>query len=221
MIKATLVRKHFHTESILILHFTLEQELAYVPGQFLTFELDREQSLYRSYSIARRQGAHTYEFAVALMSGKGSVILRNLKLGHTLRVLGPFGEFTLTPPKGQVVLAATNTGIVPFVAMSEQLRSLPVPVTLLYGVGHARDLLYLDLWQSLSAASTFTWQVRVSKEPSVASPYLNGRILDDLCKMKLTPQDDVYLCGHPHMIYDARHWLNSKGQPNIKLERFG
>jgi ferredoxin-NADP reductase len=221
MIKATLVKKHFHTDSIVILHFTFAEQLEYTPGQFMTFELDKEQKVYRSYSIARAHGNSTYEFAVALMSGKGSVILRNMNLGHTLGVLGPFGEFILTPPKGQVVLAATNTGIVPFVAMIEQLRTLKVPVTLLYGVGHTSDILYADLWQELSKDIVFTWKIRVSKGPIAELPYLSGRILDDLCKMSFTPQDDVYLCGHPHMIYDARHWLNNKFSTNIKLERFG
>jgi ferredoxin-NADP reductase len=219
MIKATLIKKYFHTESIVILNFTFDQNISYIPGQFLTFELDREQKIYRSYSIARSNEG-VYEFAVVLLSGKGSLILRNMRVGRTLGVLGPFGEFTLDIHcSGRVILVATNTGIAPFASMVEQLRTLSVPVILLYGVSNSKDILYSELWDSLIKDIDFTWKVRVSK-PHNEVLYNKGRVLDDLCEMNFTSQDMIYLCGHPHMIYDARQWLNSKFTTNIKIESF-
>ena len=208
--------------------------LAFEAGQWLSLALPIDPPpaapLRRSYSIASApDGSGRFELAVTrVIDGPGSTLLHALEPGARLQAAGPQGFFTREP--GQPALfVATGTGVTPLRSMIHQaLRAgATEPMTLLLGVRHEADLLYLDEMRALqSAHPNFTFHATLSR-PDDGWAGLRGYVQEHVpglwANLGAQGQPHLFVCGLERMVKVVRDLLRKQlGVPRDRVhsERF-
>jgi ferredoxin--NADP+ reductase len=183
----------------------------------------------RAYSIASSSLERGYvEFFVNLVTS-GSLTPRLFALPRGGRIwLGPkaTGMFTLdrVSPERAVVLVATGTGLAPYVSM---LRTILVRETarrfvVLHGARYSWDLGYRGELESLSRLRpnlTYIPSItRPERDPHFAGAVgrvqalLEQGIVEKETGVPLDPaRTEVFLCGNPDMIREAKAMLVGRG----------
>lgn len=219
-------------------------ELAIIPER--RSDAAPQKIVRRAYSIASAATEREYlEFYIAYVKdGFFTPQLQKLGVGSRLW-LGPKikGKFTLNDaPTGRtIVMAATGTGIAPFISMLRTYQTDPPwdKVVLMHGVRYAADLGYRSELETLVRLNpTFTYIPIVSREPEKSDwRGLRGRVLDllepgvfyEVAGCALDPACcNFFLCGNPAMIdaatekLQAMHFaVHSRKEPgNIHFERY-
>ena len=190
----------------------------------------------RPYSVASAPavaGSDGYEFYVRLVEGGTfTQLLWRLPIGHSMRMIGPKGKFTLQPDDERThIFISSGTGNAPFVAMMRQLLidGRPRPVVFLNGVSYADELGYRDILDEWEASGSYP----VTYVPTVSRPNdprnkewmgrtgrvetILGPVLDEL---GLTPADSIaYICGNPDMILAAEATLLERGYAEDQVHK--
>ena len=197
------------------------------PGQFVSFEIEREGylSATRPYSIA---SPASREEAIDLLlnrvpGGPGSEYLFALREGDATTFKGPAGSFTLRAGTRDLLFVATGTGIAPLRSMLWSLAEAGSSraVTLFWGLRSECDVYYQDeLEQLRSRLPPFSFTTTLSR-PAGDWCGAVGRVsqLVDARVAKVTNLD-VFLCGNAAMIRDVRGILRAKGLCPIHTEEY-
>jgi ferredoxin--NADP+ reductase len=189
-----------------------------------------DRLLLRAYSIASAGHApDLLEFYISVVSN-GSLTPRlvQVKAGDRLNVGEKIrGHFTLDqvpPDREWVVLAATGTGLAPYISMmrAERINPTPFKFVILQGAPKGSDHGYVEeLLDHARALPNLTYI------PSITRPHLDpdwtgdtGRItryfdtdvLKERLGLEMNPaKTSVFLCGNPAMIEDVKKVLEPKG----------
>lgn len=193
-------------------------------------ESKADRMVLRAYSIA--SAGHEpglLEFFISVV-GNGSLTPRlvSLKPGDRLMVGDKIrGFFTLdTVPKDHrdVVLAATGTGLAPYVSMLRRHAERPFPfrLTILHGAPRSWELGYLEELRMRSR-----YHPRVRYVPSITrvqedpwwdgetgriTKWFQGGLLRERLEVDLDPaKTSVFLCGNPAMIHEVGQALEPLG----------
>jgi len=191
---------------------------------------DPEKLIRRAYSVASSSADREYvEFYVGLVhSGALSPRLLTLRAGDSLYMANRFrGLFTLAEVHDElgVVLAATGTGVAPYMSMirTEVKKGVRHRFAVIHGARHSCELGYQDELKSLSAASeSFDYFPVLSHSHEERIPWkgLKGFIQDiwisglpgESWLSKITPDNThVFLCGNPLMINAMTEVLEGEG----------
>ncbi len=232
--------------------FSHDEDLPFRPGQFISVQVGIDEQgnpILRSYSLAsppERKGefvlilsmnpaaaapaaAAVPASAADLNAGPGSAFFAGLGQGDTIRFTGPMGFFVndLSHP-GDVVYAATGTGIAPILPMVQETLRRPEPgrVLLYWGVRHQADVFWEAEFRALAENDPqrrLTWQRHLSRpDPGYAGPC--GRITGPLLAALPTLQKPIfYLCGNGHMIDEVKAALVARGvdrKRQVRTEAF-
>lgn len=214
---------------------------SWVPGQWVSLQLPMPDGpLARAYSIADApDGTGRFPIAVThVTGGPGSAYLHALAPGARLPCVGPQGFFTLeappgSPPRRASVFVATGTGLAPFRAMIRQSIALEpnpqegVPLTLLFGVRHAADLLWRSEWEDLARTRgpAFRFEPTLSRPEADwtgRSGYVQTHVAE-LVRPLVAGGVDVYICGLKRMIESVRAVLKDEiglTRQDIHTERY-
>ncbi|HEX5959174.1 MAG TPA: 2Fe-2S iron-sulfur cluster binding domain-containing protein [Hyphomicrobiaceae bacterium] len=126
---------------------------------------------------------------------------RLIKVGHPLKVEGPFGSAFLRPGKaGRLVLVAGGTGFAPMWAVADAAlrENYSRPIVLIAGV---RNLKSFYMWPALQRVAQLpnVSVIATGEEEDPAYPAVRkGRPNDHL--PELTQDDIVYAAGAPRMV---------------------
>jgi ferredoxin-NADP reductase len=205
-------------------HFDFEaagvEELAFKPGQFISIKEQVDgKEIIRAYSIASPRDGNRFSLCLnCVEEGLISPRLFSLKPGDVIEIGEPLGYFTLRHPGRRALSIATGTGIAPFRSMlRDQLPTLDVPVTLLFGVRHEGGLLYRAEFEELAAKHpNFRFLPTVTR-PTPAWTGRSGRVQTHLDEALAIESDadrvntDVYICGLKEMVDDVRAELKRRG----------
>jgi len=191
---------------------------------------DPNKLIRRAYSVASSSISNEYlEFYVGLVhSGALSPRLFALKSGDHLFLGDKLrGMFTLSevPVEFNVVLAATGTGVAPYMSMirTEIEDGLRRRFAVIHGACHSIDLGYNNELRTLDRLSqTFTYLPILSHAHEEPVPWKGyegfvqklwtDRVLEEKWGFKLTPENThVFLCGNPMMIKEMTGILISEG----------
>ena len=211
------------TPSVKHFIFTPSKPIDYVPGQFITIHIQRDdKTLRRSYSLASPPSArHVLEFDAGFVkNGPSTELLFNLKPGDTLETTGPFGRLTLKEADpARYILMATSTGVTPYHAMlpelSKRIKANPqLRVVILQGVQTQADLLYqADFLAFANQSPQITYRAHLSRATpdSIGDSEHLGYVQTSFPELNLNPEEDiVYLCGNPGMVDAAFSELKDK-----------
>ncbi|MDX2345303.1 MAG: ferredoxin--NADP reductase [Legionella sp.] len=221
----TLEEAYMLTPSVKHFVFTPKTSIDYMPGQFITMHIKRDDKiLRRSYSIANPPNArHQLELAAGFVKdGVGTQLLFNLKPGDTLETTGPFGRLTLKEEDPtRYIFVATSTGVTPYRAMlpelSKRLDANPkLHVVILQGVQTHEDILYHDEFRAFSSQypQQVIYRAQLSREKSDALKHNMhaGYVQSTFPELDLNPEEDiVYLCGNPGMVDESFSSLKDRG----------
>lgn len=207
---------------------------------------DKDKLIKRAYSISSGSITRKYlEFYIALVSdGALTPRLFAVSGGDRIFMGGRFkGMFTLekAPEDKNVLMAATGTGIAPYVSMlrSQVLAGTKRRIAVLHGASYSWDLGFRnELEEMASRCKGFVYAPVVSrpkeshdwKGMSGRLPsWLNNPGLGKVCGFDIAPATThVFLCGNPRMIEDAALILagqgfragDSKNPGNLHFEKF-
>jgi|UniRef100_UPI004049A1E5 ring-1,2-phenylacetyl-CoA epoxidase subunit PaaE len=233
---------HHETEDAVSIGFAvpnaLKEEFSFYAGQYITIKATiAGEEVRRSYSICAAPNEQTLRVAVKRVeNGKFSTWATNdLKIGDTLEVMTPAGNFKLTPAatnQKSYALFAAGSGITPIISIIKTiLAEEPMSeVTLFYGNKGFSSIIFREELEALK--NRFMQQFRlihILSRESLGNVIQKGRIDDEkvrkLCSGFLNPAaiDEVYVCGPEAMIHAVKNELNAFGVPEkqIHFELFG
>jgi ferredoxin--NADP+ reductase len=228
----TLLERVDFSEELALFRLRAAEPVDFTPGQYATLGLmddGSDRPLLRPYSVASAPGSRELEFFIERVDeGDLTPRLWDLDQGAEVWMRDKIvGRFTLDPSCTHHLMAATVTGVGPYVSIvRDQLRALrtgaldaPRPMLVLHGASRSWELgTYLDELTTL--AQQFDWFEYV---PTVSRPWEDpnwdgecGRAEDVLRKYldatSFAPEDTAaYTCGHPQMIEKAQGILQRAG----------
>jgi Na+-transporting NADH:ubiquinone oxidoreductase subunit F len=151
-----------------------------------------------------------------------------LQEGEELIMTGPYGDFYLREPAGEILFIATGSGLAPIMSMLYQIASEGIErkTTLFFGDRRRHDLYYLDLikkFEETIPGFTFVPTLsRATEEDQWEGE--RGRVTDLIDKYipDKAPMD-IYICGSPAMVDSCEELLEKKGIPDehIYYDKFG
>jgi ferredoxin-NADP reductase len=211
---------------------TDDRSLAWRAGQYLSIACGVQPDgvpVLRSYTIASRPDGEGLRLVLKLVAGgSASTWFQRLPVGERVRFTGPMGFFVLdTSHAGDVVMAATGTGVAPFVPMLEELRERDEHsrIHLLWGLRGEGDLFWQDEIARLVDAHRGRLHATITlSRPSQSWRGERGRLTPRL--FDLLPSLDrptFYLCGNGAMIDEVKAGLVARGvdrKRQIRRESF-
>lgn len=221
----TLLERVDFSEDLAVFRLRADEPVDFTPGQYATLGLKEDgndRPLLRPYSVVSPPGKTDLEFFIERVEdGDLTTRLWELDQGAEVWMRNKIvGRFTLDPSYSYHLMAATVTGVGPYVSIiRDQMRDLrtgaldaPRPIMVLHGASRSWELgTYLEELTAL--AEQVDWFEYV---PTVSRPWEDpdwdgeyGRVEDVLRKHLDTssfPADETaaYTCGHPQMIEKAQ-----------------
>jgi NAD(P)H-flavin reductase/ferredoxin len=182
----------------------LQTPLRYFPGQFckLQFQGFPARCYSPTYPLEGRPNKRLLHFHVRKFPDGvvSSELGRDIRIGHRVRLTGPFGTAFLRPNHaGTIVLASSGTGFAPMWSIAVA-AIIERPQRELIFVVAARKVQSLYMHAALCRLALFpnvTIIPTVSEPQSVSSAIRTGRPADHL--PALSPSDIVYASGSPAM----------------------
>jgi len=231
----TLIERIDFADDLALFRLRSEEPIDFTPGQYATLGLWKDgtdRPLLRPYSVASAPGTTELEFFIERVEeGALTPQLWKLEQGAPVWMRQKIvGRFVLDTSRRHHLMAATVTGIAPYVSIARaQQRALatgqraePHRLLLIHGGSRSWELgTYRDELTALS--QEVDWLDYV---PTVSRPWDDpewsgeqGRVEDVLRKhldAASFPLDDTaaYTCGHPKMIDKAQGILERTGLPD-------
>jgi ferredoxin-NADP reductase len=200
------------------------------PGQWVSLILPVDgERLIRAYSIASSPRADdTFDLAVThVIDGPASDYLYSLNPGERLQLTGPFGTFLIRYPIDRpIYLIATGTGVAPFRAMLHDLlerQEVTVPVTLVFGVRTAGDILYREEFEDLARRFPNFHFLPTLSRPGADWSGATGYVQAAAARLLLPRHEaDIYVCGVRKMVNETRLKLKEweYDRKHIHYERY-
>jgi ferredoxin-NADP reductase len=204
--------------------------LTFRAGQFVTLSVGKDaagRDLRRSYSLASISPAANLRLVLRLVpGGLGSHFFDQLALGDTVAMTGPHGFFVLDDQHaGDVIIAATGTGIAPVLPMMAELKARQESGRrcVFWGLRHESDLFLVDEVEAACAAAGASLSIYLSR-PEAGWTGGTGRIIAPvLAGLGAWTAPTFYLVGNGAMIEELKRELVARGinrKKHIRTEAF-
>ncbi|BCX13932.1 MAG: ferredoxin--NADP(+) reductase [Candidatus Dojkabacteria bacterium] len=204
----------------------LDQTLEFVPGQFVSIEVDK--MIRRSYSILSVE-ENLLTLVIDLSpGGPGSKFFAQIKPGQNVKIMGPLGRFTLSNVNIEKVFIATGTGIVPFVPMIKYLlkNQFPHKISLFFGtkfLEENKNYHYLNFEEA--NYENFEVYRCITRDKFIEDDHtFLGRVTEVLPRLITNWENkEFYICGVNVMIDDVVDILNKNNvsPSRIFFEKYG
>lgn len=211
------------------------EEIDFKAGQYVQLEsqpYDKvKQKAVRAYSISSKpQIKDRLQLIIRLVpDGICTTWVHNhLKVGDTVSLTGPYGDFQLIDSQADALFVAGGSGMAPIKSMLEYLQEVGTQrkMTFFFGARTTKDL-YLN--EEMEAFEKHFDNFKYEPVLSHATPEENwtgktGFIMPFFADVIKDPANtEAYLCGSPGMIAAVTKSLKEYGVPaeNIKYDDFG
>jgi CDP-4-dehydro-6-deoxyglucose reductase len=206
-------------------------KLEFQAGQFVTLTVGKDpsgQTLRRSYSIASMSHeGNVLRFLIRVIpGGVASDFFIHLPVGSDVEMTGPHGFFVLAAHHpGDVVFAATGTGLAPVLPMLGELikREEPGRRLVYWGLREESDLFVpaeIEQLCTAAGAKLFTYLSRPSAEWSGLRGRITPAVLEEVPALSAPT---FYLVGNGAMISEVKTGLVAAGidrRKQIRTEAF-
>ncbi|BCJ86038.1 dihydroorotate dehydrogenase electron transfer subunit [Effusibacillus dendaii] len=208
------VVQHFAVaENMMRLTIESEGELPpYLPGQFLHIRVTdgSDHLLRRPISLCTASRIHKQFTVVYRISGKGTKLLADKRVGDTLDVLGPLGKgFPLHKGDRNVLLLGGGIGVPPMVELAKQLTIQGVKVTTIVGFQTASQAILID------DLSQYGEVLVATNDGSLGQ---KGFVTQYLTEERLAETDRFYACGPSPMLAAVQKATGEKAVGYLSLE---
>lgn len=210
-------------DRIRLVEFATDHEVSFRPGQYVKLAVNEQE--YREYSIAKASGTSLWLLIDAKFGGPGAAFVTALQPGDTTWLRGPIGDFVLvnSDVTRKKIFVATGTGAAPLLAMVNALYNSGKrhDVVFLFGAQKRADLFIAHLLEPYRDRLSLEIHTFVDTEAvEDDAELLSGRVTDYLQQLSTETAADVYLCGNPEMIVDARRILIPAQHIQVYAEQF-
>lgn len=193
------------TADTICIYFDVPQNFTYLPGQYITLKLIiNEREVRRPYSLSSCIGVDTELYITVKLIENGAVsrYLHNyLKVGDTIEVLKPNGQFILPESKPkQIIFLAAGSGIAPIISLiKEALYHTNTKVLLVYSNSSIESTIYYNELTELSKKFTDTFEIiwLFSNHKNLRLARLNRFMLEEIVQQQVAQKNEVlfYTCG--------------------------
>lgn len=222
---ATAVTKEQLSPKIFFVQLKADTPFPFTPGQYGSW-LIREHR--RPLSFASLPSEEMLDFVIDVSpNGVCSQYTKALEIGQSVRLLAPYGRFTV--PEGidrPLLFIATGSGIAPIRAQIKQVLSQTSPahpIHLFFGNRDENYLFMADEFTQLAQQHPNFHFTPVLSEPSENWTGAKGLVTQVIpTTIKDLPTWSAFICGNPQMVLDMSAVLEQHGIPpeHIHTERF-
>jgi Na+-transporting NADH:ubiquinone oxidoreductase subunit F len=203
-------------------------------GQFIQFQVPEyeltDEPVYRAYSMATLPSNNTHiELQIRLVPNGicTTYVHEHLKVGETIMVNGPYGEFFLRESDKDIIFIAGGSGMAPIksILLDMAEKKNPRKATYFFGARTGQDLFLIEEMRELEKQmENFTFIPALS-EPTPEDNWTGetGLITEVVRRLsKNAANSEAYLCGSPGMIDACIHVLHDLGMPeeSVYFDKF-
>lgn len=237
-IKLTVQNIVHETKDAIAIYFKdeLGQIPHFWPGQFLTLVLNiNGQSVRRSYSICTSPTSLP-EIGVCVKRVEGGLVSNHLvdtlKIGDTLDVLEPYGNFTLNYKMANMptlVLVGAGSGITPLMSIIKSVLSTgsQSKIHLFYGNRNEHSIIFKEQLDQLAQNSNGKLSIthllsQAGEGFSGIKSRIEGKLLQSLCNESALFDDltaNFYICGPDGMMHAVLDMLEAQGIPKERVHK--
>jgi predicted ferric reductase len=200
--------------------------MKFAPGQFAWIRINDSRKPWEEHPFTIASNAHQpreLEFTIRHVGDFTRTIAR-LRPGASVRVDGPYGDFTVDNRQARsLLLIAGGVGVTPMMSILRTLahRGDFRPASLVMGARHYDDLLFRAELADLSYRLPLR-VFEVLSDPPASWDGLHGRIDAHVLSAALPSrrhrvESDVYICGSPPMVSGVLESLRQLGIPGERI----
>ena len=130
------------------LKIAANDDIAFLPGQYVNIQVPGSEET-RAYSFSSQPGSRELSFLIRNVPGglMSSWLVGKARTGDEVTLAGPKGSFYLRPVERPLLMLAGGTGLAPFLAMLEHMKTsgCELPAHLIYGVTNDDDLVCREI----------------------------------------------------------------------------
>ncbi len=216
----------------------VKKKLTFFAGQYLTLRTEIEgESVQRPYSLCSAPHEDSYKVAIkkAEQGEFSNYANTHFKVGDTIDVMGPEGNFTLDLSRKNAkkyVFFAAGSGITPVISLIKSIlhEEPKSSIVLFYGNKTYSSIIFYEELQDLKNDLQDRFQIHYffTEEPMKDQMYC-GRLDVSKCNilaqkliLQIEETDEFLLCGPEKMIFDLRDLFQEQGvkKENIHFELF-
>lgn len=219
------IRELTHEIKEFTLRLVAPAEIRFAAGQFVQLEVPpyelTDEPVYRAYSVASKPSdKNIIELEVGLVEYGicTTYMFKYLKVGDSITVNGPYGEFYLRDSDRDIVFVAGGTGMAPIKSVLLDMAEKRVARNARYffGARTARNLFLVDEMKQLERELPGFTYIPALSEPAPEDTWTGETgLVTEVVDRHVKPgaEIDAYLCGSPAMIDACVEVLGSKGVP--------
>ncbi|MDP3143244.1 MAG: FAD-dependent oxidoreductase [Candidatus Omnitrophota bacterium] len=219
------------TPNVRSVRFVLPEPIEFFAGQFMFVTLNHEgKELSHPLSISNSPTEPGYvEFTKKISESEFSQLLRQLKVGDSVKLKLPFGKFTLNPGFKSVAYIAGGIGITPIRSMIKFAtdKKLATGIVLFYSNHRPEDIVFLEDFAEMEKQNPLLKVVHTITCSEEIKEWQGRRgYIDEGLIQAAAPdyaQRKFYLCGPPKMMEVMQAMLKEKLcilPENIIIEKF-
>jgi len=206
---STIISNKKFSETNFLIKLTRPKGFTFEAGQFVMLHSKNEP---RPFSIASAPSEKTLNFLIKKHEG-GTVspFLYNLKKGNKVKVIGPYGAFTVKDPLSkELIFISAGTGIAPHVSMViDSIQRFPnKKIVLIFG--YRKNFYFENILKNLEKKHKNFKLYACCSAPGKICKGLCGRVTVYLKRIiKSSANKEVYLTGPPPMMQAAKKILTT------------
>jgi ferredoxin-NADP reductase len=210
--------------------FRLEtrDDTSYKAGQFLCASLNTEKECKRYLSISSSPSEKGYiEFTKKITQSDFSKGLDQAKVGDSLKIQYPFGNFVLKDDVNKIAFLSGGIGITPIRSMCKYAvdSKLVMDMVLVYANRSIQDIVFKEDFDDMQKQYPKLKVAHVLCEPAVGFQCTIGFINAQIIKNEIPDysQRKFYICGPPPMVEAMKKMITEElflSDDSIVTERF-
>lgn len=223
------------THDIRQIRFRLDDpaDISYQAGQYIQLEVPPygkvKSATQRAYSMSSHPAEENIvELLIRLVPGGivTTYVFEQMQEGDYMKLIGPFGDFTVRETKADMICVAGGSGMAPIKSIiNDMLNKGETDRNLWYffGARSLRDLFYLEEMKEIEKKWPNFHFIPALSEPDPEDKWTGDTglitdVLDSYFKNKIgSNEKEGYLCGSPGMIDACVKVMTANGIPADKV----
>ncbi|MDD5218424.1 MAG: FAD-dependent oxidoreductase [Candidatus Omnitrophica bacterium] len=184
---------------------SVQGDIAFKAGQWLTVKLGAEKELCKPLSISNSPTEKGYlEFTKKITASRFSRMLNQLKPGDAVNVAYPFGKFVLDGEYPRIVFLSGGIGITPIRSMAKFVidKNLGTDMVLLYGNNTRQDIAFKEDFDAMRQSDSKLRVVHVLWHPDSEWRGRCGLMNAEVIREEVPDYQErvFFLCGPTAMV---------------------
>jgi ferredoxin-NADP reductase len=212
------------TKYIMSVRFNKPKGFQYHPGQFIFVTLgDGESGMTKHFSISSSPTEDFIEITKRLTGHPFANALAALKVGESVLLKGPFGNFTFDGEHKKIGMISGGIGITPLRSMIKYSidKGLRTDIILLYSNRNENDIAFNDEFERLQKQNANIKVVNTVTRPDPSWSGVSGRIDGEMIKRYMPDYNDriIYTSGPSKMVDSMLILLKELSIPDEQIRK--